>query len=54
MVEHALAVGDVHDAVLKPHDAARRDLKLEVRHDARGVHARHDAAGGTEDLNDLA
>ena len=54
MVEHALAVGDVHDAVLKTHDAAGRDLKLEVRHDARGVHARHDAAGGAEDLNDLA
>ena len=54
MVEHALAVGDVHDAVLKTHDAAGRDLKLKVRHDARGVHARHDATGGAEDLNDLA
>ena len=54
MVEHALAVSDVHDAVLKTHDAAGRDLKLEVRHDTRGIHARHDAAGGAEDLNDLA
>ena len=25
-----------------------------MRHDARGIHARHDAAGGAEDLNDLA
>ena len=47
-------MGDVHDAVLKTHDAARWDLELEVRHDARGIHARHDTAGGTEDLNDLA
>ena len=54
MVEHALAVSDVHNAVLKTHDAASRDLELKVRHDARGVHARHDATGGTEDLNDLA
>ena len=25
-----------------------------MRHDARGIHARHDATGGAEDLNDLA
>ena len=25
-----------------------------MRHDTRGIHARHDATGGTEDLNDLA
>ena len=54
MVEHALAVSDVHNAVLKTHDAAGRDLKLKVRHDTRGIHARHDATGGTEDLDDLA
>ena len=54
MVEHALAVGGVEDAVLESHDAACGDLELQVRVGLAGLHARHGTAGLAEGLDDLA
>ena len=54
MVEDGLAVRDVEDSVLEAHDAAGRDLELEVRLGDARLHVAHGSAGVAEDLDDLA